>query len=431
MSRGEQALPVQKPLLTPGVFVLLGLVAVGLGFAVYRYLFGLGAVSNLSDSYPWGIWIGIDVAAGVALAAGGFTTATLAFIFQRDQYRPIARPALLTAMLGYTFVALSLLVDLGRYYNIWHPLLPSMWQGDSALFEVAMCVMAYLTVLYLEFVPVLLEGLRGKLHLPAPLHRLHGPVEALLQKGWFQSLVGLLERSFGRVLFLLVIAGVVLSCLHQSSLGALMVIAPYKVHPLWYTPVLTLLFLLSAIAVGYPVVIFESVLAARTFGRKPEMHLLSGLARFVPPLLGLYLAAKICDLVIRGAYRYLLEGSFQSFMFLVELGLGVLLPFLMFLSERVRRSQAGLFVSATLVVLGVVLNRVNVFVVAYKPLYATKTYVPAIGEVAVTVAMISALVLCYRLIVSILPVIPAAEEDPAQMMRTSRERTEPEPGKAC
>jgi Ni/Fe-hydrogenase subunit HybB-like protein len=410
MSHAEEAVPVEKPLLTPGVFLLLGLIAIGLGFAVYRYLYGLGAMTNLDDQYPWGIWIGIDVASGVALAAGGFTTSALAHIFHRKHYHAIVRPALLTAMLGYTFVGLSLMVDLGKYYNIWHPILPSMWQGNSALFEVAMCVMAYLTVLYLEFVPILLEGLKGKLNLPAPLDRLRGPVESLLQQGWFQRIVEFAGRFFGRIMFLLVIAGVVLSCMHQSSLGALMAIAPYKVHPLWYTPILTLLFLMSAIAVGYPMVVFESMWASRAFGRKPEMEVLTPLARLIPFFLGAYIVAKVSDLVIRGAYVHLFEGSFQSTMFFVEFGLGVVLPFCLLLSERVRRSPTGLFISAALyVVLGVLLNRINVFVIAYTPPYATKPYVPSIGEVAVTVAMISGLVLCYRLIVSILPVLPVPE----------------------
>ena len=413
MSHAEVAAPIEKPLVTPGVFALLGLILIGLGFAVYRYIFGLGSMTNLNDQYPWGIWIGVDVATGVALAAGGFTTSALAHIFHREHYHAIVRPAILTAMLGYTFVAMSLMVDLGKYYNIWRPILPGNWQGNSALFEVAMCVMAYLMVLYMEFIPVFLEGVKGNLNLPAPLNRFRGTVESLLKKEWIQSLVNLADRFFGKIMFLLVIAGVVLSCMHQSSLGALMAIAPYKVHPLWYTPILTLLFLLSAIAVGYPMVIFESMLASRAFGRKPEMHILSSLARFIPVFLGVYLFAKISDLVIRGAYKYLLEGSFQSFMFLVELGFGVVLPFLLLLSEKVRKSPAGLFVSATLVVLGVVLNRVNVFVVAYTPPYATKPYVPAIGEIMITVAMISALILCYRVIVSILPVIPSEEGEHA------------------
>jgi len=371
-------------------------------------------MTNLNDQYPWGIWIGVDVASGVALAAGGFTTSALAHIFHREHYHAIVRPALLTAMLGYTFVGMSLMVDLGKYYNIWHPILPSMWQGNSALFEVAMCVMCYLTVLYLEFVPILVEGLKGKLNLPAPFDRLRGPVESLLKQGWVQQIVELAGRFFGKIMFLLIIAGVVLSCMHQSSLGALMAIAPYKVHPLWYTPVMTLLFLMSAIAVGYPMVIFESMWASRAFGRKPEMEILTPLAKLIPFFIGAYMVAKISDLVIRDAYVYLFDGSFQSMMFILEFGFGVMLPFFLLLSERVRRSPTGLFICAALyVILGVLLNRINVFVVAYKPPYAEGPYVPSIGEIAVTVAMISALILCYRVIVSILPVLPAPEGEVA------------------
>jgi len=410
MSHATTAAPVEKPLFTPGVFVLLGLIGIGLGFAVYRYIFGLGSMTHLNDQYPWGLWIGVDVASGVALAAGGFTTSALAHIFHREHYHAIVRPALLTAMLGYTFVAMSLLVDLGKYYNIWHPILPSMWQGNSALFEVAMCVMCYLMVLYMEFMPILLEGVRGKRFLPPPLDRFQKAVDSLANRPWVQSLASLGERFFGRIMFLLIIAGVVLSCMHQSSLGALMAIAPYKVHPLWYTPILTLLFLLSAVAVGYPMVIFESMWASKAFGRKPEMHVLSSLARFIPLFLGIYLAAKVSDLVIRDAVHYLWEGSVQSYMFLAELGLGVILPFCMMLSHRVRNSPAGLFTAAALVVFGVMFNRINVFITAYRPPYATEAYFPSIGEIAITVAMISGLMLCYRLIVTTLPVIPAEEK---------------------
>ena len=158
---GHGTAPVRKPLLTPGVLLLLGLVALGMVFAWVRFASGLGAVTHLDDRFPWGIWIAIDVATGVALSAGGFTTAALVHIFQRRWYEALTRSALLTAVLGYTFVAFGIVMDLGRYYNIWHPALPSMWSGHSALFEVAMCVMAYLTVLYIELMPIVVERFAG------------------------------------------------------------------------------------------------------------------------------------------------------------------------------------------------------------------------------------------------------------------------------
>jgi len=379
--------------ITPGVAALLIFVAAGGCVAAWRFLFGLSATTNLDQQHPWGLWIAIDVATGVALAAGGFTTAALAYIFHREDYRAITRPALLTAMLGYTFVALGLLADLGRYYNIWHPIWPTMWQGDSVLFEVGMCVTVYLTVLYIEFLPIVCERFMragSRPRLAAVCARVHRLVEGSM--------------------FLLIIAGVVLSCLHQSSLGNLMVIAPTKMHPLWWTPILSLLFLLSAVAVGFPMVVVESLAASWAMRHPPEMGLLARLAKYIPPLLGVYLAFKIGDMAIRETYTRLLDGSVQSLAFLGELVFGVIAPLVLLLFAKVRHSKQWLFVAALLVVLGVALNRVNVFLVAYQPPYATRTYFPSIGEVVLTLGLISGLILAYRLIATHLPVIaPHAE----------------------
>lgn len=384
--------PLNQKLITPGATVLLILTGIGLCFAAWRFVFGLESITNLDQQHPWGIWIAIDVATGVALAAGGFTTAALVHIFHREHYHAVVRPALLTAMLGYTFVGLGLLVDLGRYYNIWHPAVPSMWSGHSVLFEVGMCVMCYLTVLYIEFLPIVCERFLDEQRWP----RLRGICR------W-------LHGNLERIMFLFVIAGVVLSCLHQSSLGNLMVIAPSKMHDLWDTPILSLLFLLSAIAVGFPMVIFESICASRAFGLKPEMHVLGPLARFVPVLLGIYLAFKIGDLAVREKLHLLSEGSPQATMWVIEVAFGVAAPFAMLLIDRVRESVTGLFLAALLVVLGVALNRINVFLVAYRPLYPEKTYFPSIGEVAVTTGLIALLIFCYRVIVNYFPVISHPE----------------------
>jgi Ni/Fe-hydrogenase subunit HybB-like protein len=234
----EAPMPVNRTLRTPGVMVLLALTLTGLAFGLYRFIFGIGAATNLDQQHPWGLWIAIDVASGVALAAGGFTSAFLTHILHREKYHAVARPALLTAMLGYTFVCLGLQADLGRYYNVWHPMI--MWQGNSVLFEVGMCVMCYLSVLYLEFAPVACE-------------------RVIQEEKRFPRLARLARFVSGqldRIMFLLVIAGCALSCLHQSSLGNLMVIAPSKLHPLWWTPLSPALFLMSAIAVGFPMVIW-------------------------------------------------------------------------------------------------------------------------------------------------------------------------------
>ena len=388
MNALEIPLPVHRRLLTPGVGVLLALIAVGFCVAVYRFIFGLAAATNLDQQHPWGLWIAVDVASGVALAAGGFTTAALVHIFHRESFHAVARPALLTAMLGYTFVGIGLMADLGRYYNIWHPAWPTMWQGNSVLFEVGMCVMCYLTVLYIEFLPIVCERFMGDARRPR-LARVCRTV----------------HHNVERTMFLFILAGVVLSCLHQSSLGNLMVIVPSKMHALWYTPILPVLFLLSAIAVGFPMVIVESLYASWSLGLAPELPLLRRLARPACALLGLYLAFKLGDLLVRDAFGDAVKGTVQPAMFVVEVAFGVVLPFVMLLRVNERTSARWLGVVALLVVLGVVLNRVNVFLVAYQPPYATTTYFPSIGEFAVTAGLIALLILLYRVIVTHFPVI--------------------------
>ena len=206
-------------------------------------------------------------------------------------------------------------------------------------------------------------------------------------------------------MFIFIIAGVVLSTLHQSSLGTLMVIAGPKMHPLWQTPILPLLFLLSAVAVGFPMVIFESLLAARSFGLKPEMRILSKLGRMMAPILGVYLAFKLGDMFVRGTFVYLTSVTTASVLFMIEVIFGIVVPLRMFLSPDVRKSPALLFTAASLVVGGVLLNRINNFVVAYTPPYSYAPYFPSIGEISVTVGFISILVLLYRAAVIIFPVI--------------------------
>lgn len=386
--------PLKTKYFTPGVIVIFAFATVGILFLLARLIFGLGAVTNLSNQYPWGIWIGIDVAAGVALAAGGFTTAALGHIMHKEEYHVIVRPALLTALLGYTFVAFSVAMDLGRWYYIWHPLI--MWNGNSVLFEVGMCVMAYLTVLYIEFIPIVTERFIGRVNLPGFLSALNKPVDSLLR---------ILDKTLDKTMFIFIIAGVVLSCLHQSSLGTLMVIAGPKMHPLWQTPILPLLFLLSAISVGFPMVIFESLITSKSFGLKPEMKVLSNLATMVAPLLGIYLAFKLGDMVIRQTFVYLNEFSVESVLFLIEIFFGIIIPLRIFLSPKLTKTRAGLFIGSALVIFGVLLNRINNFIIAYNPPYKFAAYFPSIGEILVTLGFVALEILLFRAFVMIFPIV--------------------------
>lgn len=361
--------------------VLLVILAFGLYATVTRFAQGLGASTNLSDEFPWGLWIGFDVLVGVGLAAGGFVIAATVHVFRIERYRPIARPAVLTAFLGYLLVIVALLFDLGLPDRIWHPLV--MWNPHSVMFEVGWCVTLYTTVLALEFCPLICE----RLGLERPLRIL-------------------------RVIYVpLVIVGVLLSTLHQSSLGTFYVIAPDKLHPLWYTPLLPVFFFLSAIAGGLAMTVFESFISSRAFGKRLEADLLRGLARVIVVVLGVYTAWKLLDLGARGALPLLLRVTPESVLFWGEMGLGALLPMALLALPRVRRSPQGLFFAAVLTILGFVVNRLNVAITGMAASSGV-SYFPSWMELAVTASIVAGGFALFGLAVKHLPVFPQ-DEGPA------------------
>jgi Ni/Fe-hydrogenase subunit HybB-like protein len=353
--------------------------AVGAYVSYLRLFRGLGAVTNLSDRFPWGLWIGFDVLCGVGLAAGGFTLVAAVHIFNLERYKPILRPAILTAFLGYVLVIVALLFDLGRPDRIWHPLV--MWNPHSVMFEVAWCVMLYTTVLALEFVPAVCERFGWR----APLNALRA------------------------ILVPLVILGVLLSTLHQSSLGSLYLIVPTKLYPLWYTPLLPLLFYISAICVGLAMTIFESWHSSREFGRRLELPLLSGMARLLAVLLSMYLVLRLLDLYQRGGLRLLLEPRMETYLWLVEMCL-LVTPALLLYSLRVRRNPDALYACALLVVFGFVANRLNISVAGMEAGLGVH-YVPRWSEVTVTLAIIALGFAIFRFAVRRLPIFEEAHPD--------------------
>ncbi len=348
-------------------------------YAVFtRFYYGLGAATNLSDQFPWGIWIGFDILVGVGLAAGGFVVAATVYIFNLKTYKPIARSTILTAFLGYLLVIGALMIDLGKPYNVWHPLI--MWNHHSVMFEVGWCVMLYTTVLFLEFLPVLFERFR----LERPL------------------------RIIRSITVPLVIVGVLLSTLHQSSLGTLYVIVPDKLHPLWYSGLLPLYFFISAIAAGLAMVIFESYLSARAFGKELEFSLLAQLSRIIVLVLGLYLMVRVQDMSSRGALQYVFDGSQESLYFLLEVGLGVLLPIILFLTPKIRNNTAGLFLGAVFTLLGFVMHRLNVAITGMTR-SAGVEYVPTWMELAVTASIVAAGIVIFRYAAKYLPIFSQEE----------------------
>lgn len=356
------------PKLTFWRTVLVVILATGFYSTLLRFAKGLGAATALSDKFPWGLWIGFDVLCGVGLAAGGFTLAAAVYIFHLERFHPIVRPAILTAFLGYAMVAVALLFDLGRPYRIWHPLV--MWNPRSVMFEVAWCVMLYLTVLALEFSPVVFERFR----LAKPL------------------------KIIKAITIPLVIVGVLLSTLHQSSLGSLYLIVPSKLHPLWYSPWLPVFFYVSAIGVGLAMVIFESNLSARAFGREIEMPLLAQLGKALVVVLAFYGLLRFQDLAGRGALGLLREPSTESVLFGLEVFLGLFLPVALLVWRRVRESREGLFAAAILVIAGFLLNRLNVSITGMEASSGTH-YFPRWTEVSVTLSLVGAGFLIFALAV--------------------------------
>lgn len=361
--------------------VLLAVLAAGLYATVLRFAKGLGAVTNLSDEFPWGLWIGFDILVGVGLAAGGFVIAATVHVFRMERYEAIARPAVLTAFLGYVLVIVALLFDLGLPYRIWHPLV--MWNPHSVMFEVAWCVTLYTTVLALEFSPLVFERF-----------------------GWKRPL-----KVMRAVFVPLVIVGVLLSTLHQSSLGTLYIVVPDKLHGLWYSPLLPVFFFLTAVAGGLAMTIFESFMSYRAFGKRLEPELLAGIARVIVVVLGVYALIKVQDLAGRGNLGLVFSLTPESVLFWGEAGLGVLLPMALFALPRVRASQGGLFFAALLTVMGFIINRLNVAVTGMTASSGV-TYIPSWMEFAVTASIVGAGLLLFALAVKYLPIFPKEELPP-------------------
>jgi len=392
-----KAMPLRQKFITPNLAILCFFMGAGVLFAYFRFFHGFGSVTNLNKAYPFGLWIAFDVGCGVALAAGGFTTAAIVEIFGRERYHALVRPAILTAFIGYFLVALAVFFDLGKYYNIWHALV--FWNGTSVLFEVAWCVMLYLTVLAIENVPNVVEQFKDNVHLPGPLATFNRPLDWVLHRlDWFCN----------KTMAFFVVAGVVLSFGHQSSLGTMMLIAPYKLHDLWYTPLSPLLFLTSAVSVGIPMVIFEGTLAAKFFGRKPETELLGSFAMYIPLFLGTYLLLRLGDLAYRGVLAQAFDGSVAGNSFLVEFALFAI-PYFLLKRKSVRMHPTKLFLCALSIICAVVLNRFNVFLIGVDmaPGY---NYFPSVGEFAITFAFLAFGVFLYKTAVNYLPILEAEED---------------------
>lgn len=380
----ERKFTIQKPALTPfnvvaGIIVVIGVVITGI-----RFTQGLAATTNLSDYNPWGIWIGFDLLVGVALAAGGYVTSAACYLFGLKRFHSAVRPAILTGFLGYALVVFALHYDVGRPWRLPYPFIVQSGT-TSLLFEVAACVALYLTVLFIEFTPAALEWLG--------LKRARSIVNKLT--------------------LVLTIFGVVLSTLHQSSLGALFLIAPSKLHPLWYSPYLALYFFVSSIVAGLSMVIFESTLAHRYFHDKMDAEhreeadgVALGFGKAAAFVLAGYFVMKVIGLAQTNAWGYLSTG--YGLWFLVELLGFVLLPCYTYAIGVREKNLKIIRWTAAWTVLGIVVNRLNVGLIAFNwHLPSSERYFPHWMEIGISVFVITLGVLAYRFIVTHMPILYA------------------------
>jgi Ni/Fe-hydrogenase subunit HybB-like protein len=340
----------------------------GLIASVIRFANGLGTATGLNDSTPWGLWIAFKLVF-VALAGGGFTLAAMVYIFHLERYRPILRRAILIAMLGYGSFIVSLIFDLGLPWHIYMPIIN--WQHHSVMFEIAWCVMLYFSVLVLEFSPVILEH------------------------SWFSHPVfKSIAHWLHRLTLPLIIAGIILSTLHQSSLGSLFLIMPHRVHPLWYSPWIPYMFFTSAIAAGMMALIIEGFIVERWFNHKLDFDLLTRLGKGALLPLGLYLALRLSDQWIRGILPSALDGSWQGLLYLAEILIGGFLPIILLSIKKTRETREGLLTGAILAILGIMSQRMSLSMFTMNRAVGT-AYSPSLGETLIAFAIPAAALLLY------------------------------------
>ncbi len=328
--------------------------------ALNRFIFGLGVTTNLNDATPWGLWIGFDVMGGVALAAGGFVLTAIFYIMKREEFHPLVKPAVLTAFLGYMAVIISLLVDLGLPWNIWHMII--YWNPHSPLFEVGWCVMLYTGVLLLEFSPVPLEKF---------------------------SRYAKIRKFLMKFRFVFVLLGIMLSTLHQSSLGSLFLIMPFKLFPLWYSNILPIQFFISAVALGLMMVAFESLVSHWLYKRNPESGLVAKLCKTAVWVLSIYFIVKISDLIVQGKFGLIFNGGWQSNLFITEVLISTIIPAILFSIPALRKTSAVQWTGSFMVVFGMMLNRIDVGGVVMLGTTGD-SYTPLITEIVTSLGIISA-----------------------------------------
>jgi len=353
--------------------------AAGIYSMYARFALGFKAATNLTDPQPWGLWVGLGTLCGVGLSAGGFAMAASVYLLGLDRYRPILRTSVLISFLGYCTVCIGMMYELGIPWRIWHPIV--MWNRHSVLFEVSWCVMLYTTVLALEFSPALIEKL--------PWAK---PRDLYLR--WHHS-----------ILIALVLAGTLLSSMHQSFLGGLYLITKGRLDPLWYTPYLTTMFYLSAIPAGLALTIMAIYLCVRSLNVRVDMSILSDVSKVIAPLLAMWGVFRFVDLISRDTIGYLWMWREETLLFWLEIALLVIIPLILLNQQKVRQNPQYLYGTCAVVVMGFITNRLNVSITALQASSGIY-YVPKWTEFAATLATIAAAVVAFHYAIVYLDILP-------------------------
>jgi Ni/Fe-hydrogenase subunit HybB-like protein len=385
MSGHQSERPLGGPIFTPTFFFLLMVIFSGAVLVLYRMFFGLGAVSAMNDGYAWGIWKPLNVVTFTGIGAGAYAVGLLAYVFNRWHYHSLVRSAIVVGAMAYTLGGTSVLIDLGRWWNLWVTFYPPIYNLNSVLLEVAVCVMAYTGVLWAELTPPILEqASRWK----------YEPVRRVAAWGlpWAR-----------RALPIIISVALLLPTMHQSSLGGLYMITPTKLHPLWYTPWLSGLFLMSCLTMGFGAVVIVENLTSLNFRRRMDQRLLGRMAP-VPAMLVLsFIAIRLIDIAVQGKLGYIWTFDFYSKVFLVEMGL-FLVPALMMLRRKVRKNRGGLFISAVLLVLAGTVYRFDTYLVAYLPTTGW-VYFPSLGELLLSACLASTGIAVYLVMIKLFPIL--------------------------
>jgi Ni/Fe-hydrogenase subunit HybB-like protein len=389
-----QAQPVGGPILTRSFRVLLSLAGLMMVVVLWRAVAGLGATTALNDGYPWGIWIAFDVVTGTALACGGYAGALLVYVLNQGRYHRLVRPALLTSALGYSMAGFSVMVDVGRPWLAWKLPLPWKWNLNSILLEVALCIMAYTVVLWIELSPAFFEA--GRTSRWPRVRRLAERVGPKLEKSllWFIAL------------------GMLLPTMHQSSLGSLLLLSGPRLHPFWNTPWLPLLFLMACIFMGYAAIIFEATLSAYFFKRPWETPMLAKLSNAMTWVVGAFAAFRLAELFFRGELARVLRLDHYAVFFLLEMAL-VAAPLAILASPRRRYDRRRLFETALLLMLAGGLYRFDTFLIAFNP-GAHWSYFPAVPELLFTIGLVALEIAVYVAVVKKFPILSGWTPAPAR-----------------